>query len=332
MKPFIQSLFFLLTPVFVLAQNFTGVVLEEETTVEITNAIVVIEGTALAQKTNEVGEFAFYETIPTGEQIVTVSKEGYETKYFIITVESGKQIVTDKIELEITREESKRRRKVEKEREKEAKRLAKEREEMIEKVREEKEDELKRLAKERRKLEKESSDVIISYNSIDANAGAEEISEVPEIDPVQVKYGEILAVEPSELINIELYKFIEDWTGTTYVMGGATKEGIDCSSFTQRLYTKVYDLYIERTAQKQFDSNYTDKFKGREFLKEGDLIFFGDTPEDVNHVGIYLWNNKFVHATARKGKSGYSGVKVSDLTDANWSRRFLAGGRRINNE
>ncbi|OAB78748.1 NlpC/P60 family protein [Cochleicola gelatinilyticus] len=331
MKFLFNILLFIFTPFLAISQNFTGVVLEEETTVEIMNAIVVIEGTALAQKTNEVGEFSFFEDIPVGEQIVTVSKEGYETKYFIITVESGKRIVTDKIELEVTREESKRRRKLKKEREKEAKKLAKEREEMIENVRKEKEDELKRLAKERKKLENKSGDVVISYDPIE-NTSVQEIPIVPDVDPVQVKYAAILGVEPSSIINIELYKFIEDWTGTPYVMGGANKEGIDCSSFTQRLFTKVYDLYIERTAQKQFNSKYTDEFTGRQFLEEGDLIFFGKNRESVNHVGVYLRNNKFVHATARIGKSGSSGVKISDLTDSNWANRFLAGGKRINNE
>ena len=116
--------------------------------------------------------------------------------------------------------------------------------------------------------------------------------------------------------------------GTPYLMGGENPSGIDCSSFAQRLFIKSYDnLYIERTAQKQFDSQHTELFKDRSYLREGDLIFFGKDSSNITHVGVYLTNNKFVHATANRSE-GPSGVKISDLTLPFWNRLYFSSGRR----
>ena len=91
------------------------------------------------------------------------------------------------------------------------------------------------------------------------------------------------------------------------------------------------DDYIERTAQKQFNSADTKPFGDAVNLIEGDLVFFraaGDPSDTIIHVGVYLGNNKFVNATSRNGQTGNSGVKISDLSDPYWKRRFFAGGRR----
>lgn len=160
----------------------------------------------------------------------------------------------------------------------------------------------------------------------------EAIPVVREASAIQKKYGKILDRNPLELENETLYTLIDEWIKTPYLLGGDTKEGIDCSSFTQLVYTKVYSAYIERTAETQFESEQTDKFRGQQYLQEGDLVFFtspSSRNQKIEHVGVYLDNNRFVHATNRKGISGYRGVKISNLKDKYWQTRFLAGGRKL---
>lgn len=328
--------------VFAQSSNFKGMIYEEDSDEIVADALVSVEGTTLITESSDDGSFYFSKPVPVGDQVVTVSKEGYEIKYFIITVEAGKNVNVDRVEIEMTSKERKRRSKISKALKKEEKNREKEREDRIDEARKEREKKEKRLAKEKKRLKKKNKDVIVSYDPVEEeteNLTSEPVVESTEvapevISPIQQKYGNLLGIPSDEVTNIKLFEFIDVWMGTTYRMGGATKEGIDCSSFSQRLFTSVYDQYIERTAQKQFDSRYTDKFQGKEFLKEGDLVFFkgvGESVDRISHVGVYLGNSRFVHSTSRRGRSGVSGVKISDVSDAFWTSRFVAGGRRINN-
>jgi lipoprotein Spr len=86
----------------------------------------------------------------------------------------------------------------------------------------------------------------------------------------------------------------------------------------QVLFSSVYGISIPRTAREQFQ--FSNKIS-KEDLKEGDLVFF-NTTGGVSHVGLYIQNNKFVHAST----SG--GVTISDLDEDYWSRKMI-GVRRI---
>ena len=299
--------------------NFESVVLEKSTSNPVEGAIVAIEETTLAVKTNEEGIFKFEEAIPYGEHVVTVSKENYETEYFLIESVEGKRILVDKITMKITKDEASRRKKLEK-------KNKKANEEKIKEAKRNKEKKDKLLAKKKKRLKKKNT-VEVIYDSIPVK---------PEITytATQKKYAKILEVPVENLTNNKLYEFIDEWMGVTYLMGGATKEGIDCSSFTQRLYTTVYDLYIERTARKQYDSKSIDKFTDKEKLDEGDLMFFegmGANKNEITHVGVYLGNYKFVHSTSVK-QGREKGVKISDLRTNFWSKRFVCGGWRTDLE
>jgi lipoprotein Spr len=104
-------------------------------------------------------------------------------------------------------------------------------------------------------------------------------------------------------------------------MGGTTKSCVDCSAFTGAVIRDVYRINLPRTASEQYDaSNKVDK----ENLKEGDLVFFKTKKGYVNHVGVYLTNNKFVHASTSNG------VMISDLDENYWRGKFAGGGRVIN--
>jgi lipoprotein Spr len=137
---------------------------------------------------------------------------------------------------------------------------------------------------------------------------------------LQFKYGIILNREVESITNLNLYNFIDDWMGTRYHYGGIDREGIDCSAFTGKLYSKVYGIELPRTAKEQFSAC---KKLTQKDMKEGDLVFF-HSRRAVNHVGIYLGNNFFIHS------STHDGVTVSSLDDPYYSRKYLGGGAVIN--
>ena len=134
---------------------------------------------------------------------------------------------------------------------------------------------------------------------------------------LQIKYALMLDTEVEQIQNVGLYSGIDQWYGTRYRLGGSTKEGIDCSALVKILYATHYGVNLPRTAREQYD--FTHRISRTE-LHEGDLVFF-NTQGGVSHVGIYLQNNKFVHAAS----SG--GVMISDLFDPYWEKRFLGIGR-----
>ena len=117
--------------------------------------------------------------------------------------------------------------------------------------------------------------------------------------------------------------FIEasNWIGVPYRSGGNTKRGTDCSGFTSAVYKKVYHKKIQRSAEKQRTINSKRLSKGH--LQQGDLVFFhnGRKRRKATHVGIYLKNGKFVHASSSHG------VMVSGLNEAYYKKRWMQGGR-----
>lgn len=139
---------------------------------------------------------------------------------------------------------------------------------------------------------------------------------IEEADKLQFKYSLIMDTEVEMLKNVSLLKIIDEWFGTRYRLGGTTKAGIDCSAFMQVLFTSLYGIALPRTAREQYNAS---RKISRTELKEGDLVFF-NTIGGVSHVGMYIQNNKFVHASS-------SGVTISDLFDEYWVRRFIGAGR-----
>jgi hypothetical protein len=137
-------------------------------------------------------------------------------------------------------------------------------------------------------------------------------------DWLQVKYSIILDAQKEKLTNLPLLKTIDYWWGTKYCMGGITENCIDCSAFTQTVERDVYNITLPRTAQEQYDN--AEKIELND-IKEGDLVFFYTSGRAISHVGVYLMNNKFVHAST----SG--GVMISDLNDNYWKPRFRGAGR-----
>ncbi|MFI5129627.1 MAG: C40 family peptidase [Chitinophagales bacterium] len=138
-----------------------------------------------------------------------------------------------------------------------------------------------------------------------------------DISALKIKYAQLLGKDPDQIENIQLIKSVDEWYGTKYKMGGSTKTGIDCSAFVQSVYLTAFGLAVPRTAFEQFKFSY--HISATE-MREGDLVFF-NTTGGVSHVGIYMGNNKFAHASVARG------VTVSDLFDPYYLKRFLGIGR-----
>ncbi len=137
---------------------------------------------------------------------------------------------------------------------------------------------------------------------------------------LQFKYAILLDASVERLQNISLLQDIEHWWGTRYCLGGSTETCIDCSAFTQIVMRDVYKTEIPRTARAQYDNSARIEMPD---LQEGDLLFFQTGGRDISHVGVYITNNKFVHAATS------SGVMISDLNDSYWNSRYRGAGRVI---
>ncbi|HSN60257.1 MAG TPA: NlpC/P60 family protein [Ferruginibacter sp.] len=134
---------------------------------------------------------------------------------------------------------------------------------------------------------------------------------------LQFKYAQLMDVDIEDITNLTMFHFVEEWWNTRYRYGGSTKKGIDCSALTGILLGSVYGLALPRTAREQFAAS--EKIK-RENLQEGDLVFF-NTRGGVSHVGVYLANDYFVHASVS------SGVTISNLNETYYSSKFIGSGR-----
>ncbi len=143
------------------------------------------------------------------------------------------------------------------------------------------------------------------------------VNSIETYSATQFKYAMMMDVEVEALSNALLYNFINDWYGTRYRMGGTTKRGIDCSAFTGTLFSSIYYFNLPRTAREQY--KVCEKVNKID-LMTGDLVFF-NTCGGVSHVGVFLTNNRFVHASSSKG------IMISSLDDTYFSKRFIGGGR-----
>jgi lipoprotein Spr len=164
---------------------------------------------------------------------------------------------------------------------------------------------------------KESEPLFALKKSAPAPSASTFSGTIEEAASLQFKYALLMDTEVEEIRNLELFSLIDDWYGTRYQLGGSTRKGIDCSALVQLFYSTLYGITLPRTAREQYK---TARTISRTELQEGDLVFF-NTRGGVSHVGIYLQNNKFIHAASSQG------VTISDLFDDYWMKRLIGVGR-----
>ncbi len=110
--------------------------------------------------------------------------------------------------------------------------------------------------------------------------------------------------------------------GTPYRYGGSARGGFDCSGFTSYLYRKK-GISLPHSARGQFE---TGQHVDKNGMKAGDLVFFHTVTKGISHVGMYVGNGKFVHASSRRS----GGVRVDNLNSGYYQERFR-GARRMSN-
>lgn len=114
-----------------------------------------------------------------------------------------------------------------------------------------------------------------------------------------------------------LLREIDRWYGTPYVYGGATRNGTDCSGFTQAVFRSV-GVDIPRRASRQAAAA---RNVPRGSLRAGDLVFFNTSGPGISHVGIYLGDGNFAHAATSRG------VVRESMSHPYYTTRFVQGGR-----
>lgn len=120
--------------------------------------------------------------------------------------------------------------------------------------------------------------------------------------------------------NLEyLKRYSKSFIGTPYKYGGADRTGMDCSGFVVRVFSDIFDMKIPHSTKKLLRMG---REVGENRLCTGDLLFFYSNGLGISHVGIYLENNSFIHASSSRG------VIISKM-DNRYYRRNLAGIRRI---
>ena len=134
-----------------------------------------------------------------------------------------------------------------------------------------------------------------------------------------LRYEKLVDDEIDPLTGLNLYSSVDYYWGTPYRMGGTTRKGMDCSGFTSTVYKEAYNTVIPRSSMGQLEAS---KRVRKRRLKPGNLVFFKiEEGRKVSHVGIYLANGKFAHASSSKG------VRIDDLNSPYYRQHFKRGGR-----
>jgi len=123
--------------------------------------------------------------------------------------------------------------------------------------------------------------------------------------------------QPPEVV---LRSGIHPWLGTPHRMGGMGPRGIDCSGLAVRLYRDLFHMGLPRTTVAQMRSG---RPVARGNLIAGDLVFFKPVKQKYYHVGVYLGDGEFVHASTSNG------VMISRMDDDFWTRCYLTGRRLL---
>ena len=163
-----------------------------------------------------------------------------------------------------------------------------------------------------RKLQLRHGDL---FNEKDYEQSLQELTALEPEHQVDLSKNTELKVDGIKELKRSAYGFL----GTRYRFGGSSRSGIDCSSFVQKVFREL-EVSLPRTAREQFE---VGSAVAPGDLQKGDLIFFSTYASYASHVGIYLGNNKMIHASSRDRR-----VVISSMNTSYYRSRFL-GAKRI---
>jgi peptidoglycan DL-endopeptidase LytE len=168
-------------------------------------------------------------------------------------------------------------------------------------------------AKVAKRLQLRHSDL---FSEKDYEQSLQELTEMEPQHQVDLRKSTELKVDGIKELKKSAYGFL----GTRYRFGGSSRSGgIDCSSFVQKVFREL-EVSLPRTAREQFE---VGSAVAPGDLQKGDLIFFSTYASYASHVGIYLGNNKMIHASSRDRR-----VVISPMNTSYYRSRFL-GAKRI---
>lgn len=121
----------------------------------------------------------------------------------------------------------------------------------------------------------------------------------------------------TENIRSAILSQYSNWKGTRYHLGGTTHNGVDCSALMQKIFSASFGQSLPRTTTQQI---HNGQQVSKETLKPGDLVFFKTSPGQ-RHVGVYVGNNKFIHASSSEG------VTMSSLANHYWVDHYETARR-----
>lgn len=154
-----------------------------------------------------------------------------------------------------------------------------------------------------------------SLNPVDIYQSAGESTQTDSsLTAAYAEYG----IDISEVACRALYSKALEWIGIPYRYGASSTKAIDCSGLVKKL---TIGLLVEELRGGSRDIYQQCDPIDRSMLSEGDLVFFKIRKSQISHVGIYLQNNKFIHATVQRG------VIISDLDEPYYKTYYFGAGR-----
>ncbi|MDR1846593.1 MAG: C40 family peptidase [Bacteroidales bacterium] len=126
----------------------------------------------------------------------------------------------------------------------------------------------------------------------------------------------------TEKINDALTDYCNEWLGSPYKFGGLSKKGVDCSGFVYSVYRDLYGVTLPRRSADMITA--VSVVDSKDSLQRGDILFFHNGKGKINHVGIYLESNRFIHSSTSQG------VIISTLNETYWQLHYHCGGHLSN--
>jgi len=141
----------------------------------------------------------------------------------------------------------------------------------------------------------------------------------PQVSALASSWSDPVSVDDPGAVTAALSAQHADWNGIRYKVGGVGRDGVDCSGFTLVTYVNRFGVSLPRTVEQQARLGVT---VSQHALHAGDLVFF-KTGFKTRHVGIYVGNRQFLHASTSQG------VTLSSLDNPYWRGKFWQA-RRLN--
>lgn len=143
----------------------------------------------------------------------------------------------------------------------------------------------------------------------------------PQMSPIDNSSGQLRSIQtpPPTVVRQALLAQHQRWAGTPYRIGGTSERGIDCSALVRNVFRDTFNLELPRSTQ---DQVHEGRPIDRQELQAGDLVFFRP-PGAYNHVGIYVGDGYFLHASTSQG------VIISSLDNSYWRRHYWQSRRAL---